>query len=589
MAPELETPTLNWPAAPYKGLSYYQPGDAPLFAGREEDVWQCARLLEQPSTRLLVLHGMTGCGKSSFLRAGLMPHLEDPTAGFRFYVTDAGWFIRCTSRPMESLAGHLAKFVQGGLRIETPRGAREINLRKALPEEATVENAPEILASNPAILESVVQRLSNIVPQTLILVVDQAEEVLTLDQSAEGEQARQNFFQFLSLFTRSTYDVKIVIALRTEYYGRFYSRTRRAQAEVTGIREYFLDELTTDQSRQAIVRPTLPDTPPGMTIPARKYYRFSYAEGLPEQIIKDLNDTVVAGGILPVLQLVCSTLYERTKPAGEIPADWVITEADYRALGGPEGQVEEHLENVLLERARKNNITPLATAFREVDRWKEVLFRLVRMQADGSATTDIVKEEELLELISKKDCKMPGTDTLDYLGKDEVRILREVYVLDRETRDPVKCFSLGHDTLGLVLRRWKAVRDQTVARLTASGKNMFKLAIVILALAVPAGILKAFGFKWMTWLDWSTVILGTVYGIGFVIGASYMPRMALETSSPSPGTAGLFRFAIRYTSLIQASALSNPANKRLFQAYPDLRDLLLARVGRQKTAGTANK
>jgi hypothetical protein len=68
----------------------------------------------------------------------------------------------------------------------------------------------------------------------------------------------------------------------------------------------FLDELTTDQLLQAIVRPTLPDAAPGMAVPARKYHRFSYEEGLPEQIIKDLNDTVVTGAILPVLQLVNS-------------------------------------------------------------------------------------------------------------------------------------------------------------------------------------------------------------------------------------------------------------------------------------------
>jgi len=74
----------SWPESPYKGLSFYDHDDIFLFAGRDEDVWQCARLLDDPATRILMLHGPTGCGKSSFLRAGLVPLLERSTAGFQF-------------------------------------------------------------------------------------------------------------------------------------------------------------------------------------------------------------------------------------------------------------------------------------------------------------------------------------------------------------------------------------------------------------------------------------------------------------------------------------------------------------------------
>src|SRR5262249_11298011 len=74
----------QWPDFPYKGLGYYTEADAPLFAGRKEDVVFCARMLADWKTRLLLLHGSTGCGKSSFLRAGLIPYLENRKAGIAF-------------------------------------------------------------------------------------------------------------------------------------------------------------------------------------------------------------------------------------------------------------------------------------------------------------------------------------------------------------------------------------------------------------------------------------------------------------------------------------------------------------------------
>lgn len=74
----------KWPPDPYKGLTYYGPEDTPLFAGRRPDVQRFARILGSGRTRILLLHGATGCGKSSFLRAGLIPYLEDEIGRFSF-------------------------------------------------------------------------------------------------------------------------------------------------------------------------------------------------------------------------------------------------------------------------------------------------------------------------------------------------------------------------------------------------------------------------------------------------------------------------------------------------------------------------
>lgn len=578
----------SWPSSPYKGLSYYGPRDSKLFSGRDEDIWQCARMLDHPSTRILMLHGVTGCGKSSFLRAGLIPLLEDPVAGFRFLAANdveeaKALFIRCTDRPLEVISESLAEYVSRGLKVQTPLGTKELDLRKALPEGANDDNVAEIMCSDVEHLNETLRRLSTIVPQTLTLIIDQGEEVLTLNQTADGEEARLSFFKFLTLFTRSDYDIKIVIAIRTEYYGRFCSRVRTAFADMLRLREYFLDELTVDQLRAAILRPTSADVECGSP---RNVYKFTYEPGLPEKIIQDLSTAVVTGGLLPVLQLVCSTLYERTRARDPGATQWEISMSDYIALGGPEGQVEEHLDSILLERARGQGES-LRQSFREVDRWKNVLFKLVRSQADGSATTEIVKETELIELIKENRCVLDGKSTLEFLAQDKVRLLREVFVLDRVSRVIVRCYSLGHDTLGLVLRRWKALRDQMIKRARKSVLMMRSLSLVVIAMG---GIIQAilyynvwpFASKYLDpGLLWGVMFYGVLFFVMSLVQKSYMVG-----GVPSPLMMMAVRvFILMYPTKILEDMLKRPGNKAMFQAYPDVREMLLARLVKKDKAG----
>src|SRR6185503_9397916 len=59
---------------PYKFLDYYTERDASLFFGREQEVEAiCSQILAR---RAFILHGRSGVGKSSILRAGLMPRLK---------------------------------------------------------------------------------------------------------------------------------------------------------------------------------------------------------------------------------------------------------------------------------------------------------------------------------------------------------------------------------------------------------------------------------------------------------------------------------------------------------------------------------
>ena len=73
---------LSLPEYPYRPLVPYESEDRGLFTGREDDTVRCASLFDEAATQGLVLHGAGGVGKSSFIRAGLVPHLETEAVGY---------------------------------------------------------------------------------------------------------------------------------------------------------------------------------------------------------------------------------------------------------------------------------------------------------------------------------------------------------------------------------------------------------------------------------------------------------------------------------------------------------------------------
>lgn len=444
----------RWPVSPYKGLGSYTEEDAPLFAGRNEDIRRCAATLAEWKIRLLLLHGSTGCGKSSFLRAGLIPHLENASIGITFARAggrDRGpiLLVRSTAEPLAQLADALYRFAARHVTLRTPDGPHILDLRKALPDRRDLD-VTEFLrryGDNPEALLGVLENLSRLVPETLVLIIDQGEEVLTVDNTQEGERWRTGFFRFLSDFADAQFDLKLVIALRTEYLGRFTSRVRHG-FRGPGVTEYFLDELNERQIKEAVLRPTVRTNGQLFGAPF-DHYRFSFDDGVVDKIIEPLGR--VSGGKLAALQIVCTELYKlvRTRPEPRH-----ISVNDLQSLGGVEGSIERFLDDQLLARGTAVGLTR-ADSEQEAIHWKEVLHGLVRVQPDGTVTTDLKPESDLRKELSSS--RLNFTHTVEYLT--EARLLREVDVVEVQTGELIRCFGLGHDTLGLVLRNWKSIGD----------------------------------------------------------------------------------------------------------------------------------
>jgi len=500
------------------------------------DVHQCAGLLARDSTRVLILHGSTGCGKSSFLRAGLIPFMESEEAGFKFPKESADSdsktiLIRSTDKPLLELARSVYEFANQKSYFTTPTGERRIRnlgqvlIRESGETETEIDQVkdeqklsePEFkerAAGDPDYLVHVLEQIAARLTKTLIFIIDQGEEVLTLRPDKEGDSFRESFFDFLARFSRKHFDLKLMVALRTEYYGRFLGKMQRRGLNPEMVKHYLLDELTPEQMIRAIERPTLKEEVGDYGAPY-DFYHFEYDEELPKKIVDDLMSKRLAGGILPVMQIICDRLYRKSKTAFGTP--WKISKSAYDILGSIEDQIDNHFKLTLDTLCRKYNITSDSKINKETERWKEILSELAKAQPDGTITTDVRSADQLKAAALKADCQLDFYNTMEYLTGDKVRILRQVDMINAKTNEIIKCYGLGHDAIGLILNQWKATQEELES--TLESRRRFGRSFALAYIFIGGGLYFISKIKFIDRLSmsesfkriaWALIILGAV-------------------------------------------------------------------------------
>src|SRR6266851_3672059 len=379
MSSNVKSP-LGWPAKPYKGFNYFRREDQLLLSGRDDEVTACAFLFAHPDTRVLLLHGVTGCGKSSFLRAGLIPALEE-NAGFFFLKTpgtdDEALFIRCTEAPIDQIARQVFSFDSKPFPSESPPGMRQLDLPSALSGlgwEAFLDSAREQNGSLLECLSKIAERL----PRTLVLIVDQAEEVLTHSPGEENFLNRARFFEFLRDFQQIETRARIIVTLRTEYFGRFIDAIQISYQSRDELKQFLLSELSGTALVEAALLPTSREQFRSFD-PPHSVYGFDFEMGLPETIVKDILSARYSGPALPVLQLVCLGLYEDAK----LEHRSLIDREAYRSKGGWEGQILKHLGGAV--RAMFGRDPDATSIFRsDLEKLQAFLGSFYVMQDDGT-------------------------------------------------------------------------------------------------------------------------------------------------------------------------------------------------------------
>src|SRR6185369_3644111 len=180
----------------YPGLDAFTNGQAGVFFGREQESRLLADRLRAPGRQadgLLAVVGPSGSGKSSLVRAGLIPRLA----------ADRGWLVLPALVPAASAVadpvGELARVLAGEGR------------RRGLGW--TVGGVADDLARPGGISRLVAELLADAVPaRRILLVVDQAEELLA---ASTAEAKRRRFATMLREATSGP--VRAVATIRTEF------------------------------------------------------------------------------------------------------------------------------------------------------------------------------------------------------------------------------------------------------------------------------------------------------------------------------------------------------------------------------------
>ncbi|HEU5058222.1 MAG TPA: serine/threonine-protein kinase, partial [Kofleriaceae bacterium] len=286
---EKESEASGEEACPFPGLAPFTEAEAASFLGRERETESFLNRLRV--TPLLAVVGPSGAGKSSFVQAGVLPGLPD------------GWqsvTVRPGPAPLVSLIARLAAF-----------GAADV------PAASGVKNY------SPNALGSALRAAAAARKTTVVLVVDQLEELFTLCDDA-GE--RERFAETLVRFARSPDDpVRVVLTLRDD----FLLRAEAMQA--------FRARL--GPALQLLTTPAPADLKRILVEPLRRAgYEFD-DPGLPDEMIE-----AVAGapGALALLSFTASKLWElRDRRFHQ------IGHKAYRSLGGVGGALAQHAETVL--------------------------------------------------------------------------------------------------------------------------------------------------------------------------------------------------------------------------------------------------
>ena len=280
---------------PYKGLQAFHEADAADFFGRSALVDEFLDVLRQesPAGRLITVVGPSGSGKSSVVRAGLVPALREGAIE-----GSADWFV-ATAMPGSSPFAELEAAL---LRIA-------VNPPPSLLDQLT---------SSPDGISRAVKRVLPSDDAELLLILDQAEELFTL--TSDAGEATAFIDGLLAAVDDPHSRLRVVATIRADFYDRPLANPRFAGRV---------------KQSTVIVTPMAPDElAEAIALPARRAGA-AFEDGLVARITADVADQP---GTLPLLQYTLAELYDRSHGH--------LTHQLYEELGGVAGALAGRAERI---------------------------------------------------------------------------------------------------------------------------------------------------------------------------------------------------------------------------------------------------
>ncbi|HEY8269338.1 MAG TPA: AAA family ATPase [Pseudobdellovibrionaceae bacterium] len=338
--------------SPYQGLKRFNLKDRERFFGRDKLI---ARLFEAVNrSNLSLVLGASGSGKSSVVRAGLIPELKKSLKYQTFY----DFIFTPNQDPFDSLYRCLLS------------EEKDYNFSKSEAEIA--------LEAKAETLSKVISTLKKDEERWLIFV-DQFEELFTI---CDDPDKRKNFISGLVQVAKSgNSSVKLVLAMRSDFLEQFsFYPDLGSIANQNNI--HLVTEMYPDELQQAIEQPAA-------------MHGVVFEEGLVKQIIDEVEGQK---GYLPLLQYTLDLFWEsecRTLDADGHPniENRTLNKKNYTALEGVRGALQKRVNEIYKDVCERNKDGEAAT--------KQIFLKLVNIVDSDSGSRAVNRRAYRYEFVGE--------------------------------------------------------------------------------------------------------------------------------------------------------------------------------------------
>lgn len=347
--------------SPYQGLKRFNFKDRDRFFGRDKLITRLFEAVNRSSLSLVL--GASGSGKSSVVRAGLIPELKKSLESQTFY----DFIFTPNQDPFDSLYRCLLS------------EEKDYSFSKAEAEIA--------LGAKVDTLTQAISTLKKHEERWLIFV-DQFEELFTI---CDDSDKRKNFIEGLVQVVKSeNSSVKIVLAMRSDFLEQFsYYPNLGAIANQNNI--HLVTEMYPDELRQAIEQPAAG-------------HGVVFEEGLVKQIIEDVEGQK---GYLPLLQYTLNLLWEsecQTLGADGRShiEDRILNKRSYADLEGVRGALQKRV-NEIYQNLNQD----------EQEATKQIFVKLVNIVDSDSGSKTVSRRAYRDEFVSESDERIATKQILE--------------------------------------------------------------------------------------------------------------------------------------------------------------------------------
>ena len=413
---------------PYPGLRPFESWEGEIFFGREEHTNRLLDILKE--RQFLAVIGPSGSGKSSLVRAGLLPILPLGSLG-----TGSDWrvaLMRPGNRPIRSLTHALLERSTLGIELvgeeHIPLDDRDMTSDVALIE-ADLRRGPLGLID---IVQDARTRQTGQDAFNLLVLVDQFEELFTYADAGGRQADEAEAFVNLLLAPQTVPDAQIyvVLTMRTDFLGNCVRFLELPDA--INRAQYLTPRLTREQIERAITNPA---------------YIFD-GNVEPTLVTELINSVSNDPDQLPILQHALSRMWdEASQRQSESPC---IAWNDFSAVGGITNALSLHADEILASLSPRSQIEPplCPEQLAAVD-----LFRAITEQRSAEAGGQAVRRPQSLVRIAQWSGRkwLDFKSVIDAYSREGINFLHINTALNEDT-----IVDISHEAL---IRQWQRLRD----------------------------------------------------------------------------------------------------------------------------------